>query len=193
MNWLAHVFLSPNNINFQLGNLITDVSNPKQLELDNADFKAGVQCHYEIDKFTDTHALVKKCKAVFFPKYRHFSAVLIDIFFDHFLASNWQDYSDEPYRDYVDAFYSSLKVKTLALHEDSEVFIESIYKSDRLGIYDKIEGVEQALERISSRIRLRTIIDIRESVVELNENYDVLLSDFREFFPELRDHVKTYQ
>lgn len=192
MNWLAHVFLSPDNLNFQLGNLLTDVSNPKQLKIDNADFKAGVQCHYAIDKFTDSHELVKKCKAVFFPKYRHFSAVLVDIFFDHFLAANWDDYCETPYRKYVDSFYSSIEQKTLPLHESSETFIKSIYTSDRLGMYDKLEGIQQTLERITKRIRLRTIIDIRESMDELKGNYDVLLTDFRKFFPELREHVKEF-
>ncbi|MCM8538965.1 MAG: ACP phosphodiesterase [Lentisphaeraceae bacterium] len=192
MNWLAHVFLSPDDVNFKIGNLLTDVSKPEHLEIKNDSFQAGIRCHYEIDRFTDTHDLVKKCKKVFFPKYRHFSAVLVDVFYDHFLAAHWQSYSDISYREYVNDFYSLLKMKTLPLHKDSEIFIESIYTSDRLGIYDRIEGVKQALERISSRIRLRTKIDIRESIVELNENYDVLLSDFRAFFSQLRSHVKDF-
>ena len=192
MNWLAHVFLSPDKINFKLGNLLTDVSRPEHLEIDDVDFQAGVKCHYEIDRFTDSHGLVKKCKQVFFPRYRHFSAVLVDIFYDHFLAVNWQNYCSIDYRTYVDELYKELKYVSLELHPHSTEFIESVYTYDRLGIYDKISGVEAALERISKRIRLRTKIDIRESVIDLKENYEVLNDDFRKFFLELEKHVKVY-
>jgi len=162
------------------------------LEIDNSDFQAGVQCHYEIDRFTDSHELVKKCKQVFFPKYRHFSAVLVDIFFDHFLAANWGSYCSVNYRTYVDSFYEELKSSNLELHPNSNEFIKSVYTYDRLGIYDKLSGVESALERISQRIRLRTKIDIRDSIEELKENYQTLESDFNKFFPELGDHTKGF-
>lgn len=190
MNWLAHVYLSRDNINFKLGNLLTDVSRPEHLEVDEADFQAGVQCHYEIDRFTDSHELVKKCKKVFFPNYRHFSAVLVDIFFDHFLARNWAGYCSVPYRDYVNEFYLDLKNHSLELHPLSREFIESIYTYDRLGVYDKISGMEGALERISKRIRMRTKIDIRDSIKELKDNYESLENDFMIFFPELEKHIQ---
>ena len=191
MNWLAHVFLSKDHTNFKLGNLLTDASRPEHLNIDNKEFLAGVECHYEIDRFTDSHPLVKESKKIFFSKYRHFSAVLVDIIFDHLLAANWDLYSQQPYRSYVDDFYRELHSKELILHPESEKFVESIWKFDRLGMYDSIDGVGKAFERISSRIKLRTKIDICESVVELRENYQVLEDKFKEFFPELENHIRS--
>lgn len=51
MNWLAHVFLSPNNLHCQIGNLLSDVLKPAQLVHEDEMFRVGVQCHYEIDQF----------------------------------------------------------------------------------------------------------------------------------------------
>ena len=192
MNWLAHVFLSPDNIDFQIGNLVTDTLKPAQLNIGNANFKDGVECHYEIDRFTDSHEIVKKCKLVFFPTYRHFSAVLVDIFFDYFLAISWHRYSELSYEDYIQGFYSKLKSRNLQLDESGELFLLSIVDSNRLGLYDNIPGVERALERISQRRKLRSKIDITLSIKELNEHHDQLLDDFNIFFPELQEHIKHW-
>ena len=70
-------------------------------------FLSGVQGHYATDRFTDTHEIVKDSKAIFFPKYRHYSAVFVDIFFDHFLAVNWHKFSSVDYEDYLNGFYSN--------------------------------------------------------------------------------------
>ena len=192
MNWLAHVFLSPDNIDFQIGNLVTDTLKPDQLAIANENFKAGVECHYEIDRFTDSHDIVKKCKKVFFPTYRHFSAVLVDVFFDYFLAVSWDKYSAISYEDYIQRFYGQLAKRNLMLGEDGEVFLTSIIESNRLGIYANVNGVERALARISQRRKVRSKIDITLSTKELNENHDQLLADFNSFFPELQAHIEAW-
>jgi acyl carrier protein phosphodiesterase len=192
MNWLAHVFLSPDDIDFQIGNLVTDTLKPAQLEISNTSFKAGVECHYEIDRFTDSHEIVRQCKQMFFPTYRHFSAVLMDIFFDYFLAISWHKYSAISYEGYIENFYDQLSQRNLVLGEEGEVFLESIIESNRLGIYDTISGVERALERISQRRKVGSKIDIVLSIKELNENHEELLEKFNIFFPELQAHIRVW-
>ena len=191
MNWLAHVFLSPNNINFQIGNLLADVLKPEQLKHEDEMQLAGVQCHYKIDRFTDTHELVKECKTLFFPKYRHYSAVLVDVFFDHFLAINWNNYSSVSYEEYLKDFYTKLSERTVSLSTEANDFLESVVYYERLSFYYDLSGVERALERISKRRKLNSKIDLIDSLNELQSHYERVNELFLDFFPELIKDVKV--
>jgi acyl carrier protein phosphodiesterase len=190
MNWLAHVFLSKPNIDHQLGNLLTDTLKPDQLEGYSESFSAGVKCHYEIDRFTDSHDIVRRSKARLFAKYRHFSAVLVDVYYDHLLANNWLQFTNIPYRQYITNFYSAIPECNISFREEATRFLDSVVKNDRLGIYDRIEGVSQAFCRISARRKNIGKIDIRSADRDLVENYIDFEKDFMEFFPDLLGHLK---
>ena len=82
MNWLAHVFLSEQNLEFRLGNLLADIVRGEQRSGMSADFLRGVQCHQAIDSFTDSHPLVRRSRARIGAEQRRFSGVLVDVFYD---------------------------------------------------------------------------------------------------------------
>ena len=189
MNWLAHVFLSKPNLDFQLGNLLTDRLTLSELQGHTPDFQAGVKCHRAIDKFTDSHPVVTKSKARLFPKYRHFSSVLIDVYYDYILVKNWEQYTNTPYRAYVDQFYKNLESHNLDLSPKGQTLLENIVLYDILGRYDKIEAVTKALERISMRLKKKKYLDFTDGASSLMEHYEAFEEEFLQFFPELQKHV----
>ena len=65
--------------------------------------------HRAIDTFTDAHAIPRISSKRLHKNYGHYSRVIVDIFYDHFLAKNWKDYSDVNLEDYVERFYDLLK------------------------------------------------------------------------------------
>src|SRR5450432_1821563 len=90
MNFLAHLYLSGDNPQVMIGNFIGDFVKGKNLtERFDTDVAKGIALHREIDWFTDTHIVVKQSKDRLRPKYRHYAGVIVDIFYDHFLAKNW--------------------------------------------------------------------------------------------------------
>src|SRR4029453_4779348 len=93
LNWLAHVFLSDSNVEFRLGNLLADIVRGEELQRMSAAFLRGVHKHKQIDAFTDSHPLVKRSRSRVSPQFRRFSGVLVDVFYDHLLATHWQRYS----------------------------------------------------------------------------------------------------
>ena len=167
MNWLAHVFLSKPNLDFQLGNLLTDRLTLSELEGHTAEFQAGVKCHRAIDKFTDSHAVVNESKARLFPKYRHFSSVLVDVYYDYVLVKNWERFSDVPYRSFVDKFYADLATHNLELSDKGQTLLENIVVYDILGRYNHIEAVSKALERISMRLKRKKYLDFTDGATSL--------------------------
>jgi acyl carrier protein phosphodiesterase len=190
MNWVAHVFLSQNDFPIQLGNLLADVLKPVELKSFGPDIYRGVECHYAIDRFTDSHKIFQESKSLFFPIYRHYSAVLIDIFYDHFLVVNWDKYCDIPYLDYFEQFHNRLRNHSTPLNERAQYFIDSILTTNRLARYGTLAGVENSLERISQRPGFTGRINIVASMKELELHYDELNQHFQAFFPQLIKHTK---
>ena len=84
MNFLAHVFLSGENLDLAIGNLIADQVKGKEIEFYPKGIQSGIILHRSIDKYTDTHPIVRECRKVLFSEYRHYSGVIVDMFFDHF-------------------------------------------------------------------------------------------------------------
>jgi acyl carrier protein phosphodiesterase len=195
LNWLAHVFLSEPTVEFRLGNLLADlVRGDARLRMP-AEFIRGAQRHQAIDAFTDAHPLVQQSRARISPRYRRFSGVLIDIFYDHLLARRWRDYSSEPLSSFTASFYKEVELCPLPLPEPARATLERIVSHDLLGQYVEIKGVEHSLRRISTYLSKRWQRDFRldDSTQELIEHEGEFGDDFTRFFPELLRHVDAIE
>ena len=191
MNWLAHVYLSEPRVEFQLGNLLADIVKRPSVAEFGDDFVRGAARHRAIDAFTDAHACVQRSRARISARYRRFSGVLVDIFYDHFLASGWNVYADTPLDTFTGAFYEASQNCDLPLPADARRTVDSICRYDLLSSYADITGVEEALKRLSHRLAARWGRDfaLELSVGELQAQNQALRADFAEFFPTLRSHV----
>ena len=109
MNFLAHVYLSGNNTDLAIGNLIADRIKGKTIERLPLEMQKGVLLHRAIDQFTDQHPFFKECVSSLFPKYRHYSRVIVDMYFDHFLAAHWEQFHELPLQEFSRAFYKKLQ------------------------------------------------------------------------------------
>ncbi|MDC1489988.1 ACP phosphodiesterase, partial [Flavobacteriaceae bacterium] len=112
MNFLAHVYLSEDNFSLAIGNLIADRVKGKDLTNFSPMIQKGILLHRKIDAFTDHHSLFKECVSILFPFYRHYSRVIIDMYFDHFLASNWDKYHSKNLKVFSNEFYDALKIES---------------------------------------------------------------------------------
>lgn len=191
MNWLAHVFLSEPNVEFQLGNLLADVVRGTQREAMSADFIRGAACHKAIDAFTDAHPVVKRSRARIGSEHRRFSGVLVDVFYDYCLGNSWERYSPIALDTYTAAFYGSVEARTGELPAVARTMLERIIRYDLLGSYARLDGVERALHRISSYLESRwhKQFDLDRGVRDLQTHEAAFAADFHEFFPALQAHV----
>lgn len=191
MNWLAHVFLSEQNLEFRLGNLLADIVRGEQRSGMSADFLRGVQCHQAIDSFTDSHPLVRRSRARIGAEQRRFSGVLVDVFYDHYLAKNWDDYSSVPLDAFTAGFYADIKTRQIELPEQAQWVTDRIIRHDLLGSYRRVGGVERALRVLSMRLseRWHREFTLENGVRDLLAQQDGFAADFAEFFPALRAHV----
>ena len=108
MNYLAHVYLSRENIDLAIGNFIADNIKGNNYKKFNINWQKGILLHRFIDSYTDSHYIFREHSKLFFDSHRHYSRVLIDIFYDHFLAKNWKKYSHISLENFEFDFCKSL-------------------------------------------------------------------------------------
>ena len=142
MNFLAHLFLSGEPSELMVGNFIADSVKGNSIDNFTEDIQKGIKLHRAIDMFTDNHPEMQKSKERLRPRYKKYAPVITDIFYDHFLAVNWQDYSKVSLRDYTNQVYKYLEGYYSVFPERSKQFYDYMIKYDILFAYTKIEGIE---------------------------------------------------
>jgi acyl carrier protein phosphodiesterase len=193
MNWLAHVLLSEPTTQFRLGNLLADLVRGADRAAMSTDFLRGAACHKAIDAFTDAHPLVLRSRERIDRRFRRFSGVLMDVFYDYLLAQSWDDYCPQPLDDFTASFYAEVRGERLVLPPDARATLDRILKHDLLGQYRHVAGVEHSLRRVSTYISRRWGRDyeLASSTAELLAHEADLAADFAAFFPQLRAHIEA--
>jgi acyl carrier protein phosphodiesterase len=189
MNWLAHLFLSEPNSAFRIGNLLPDMVGQSTLSGFPPEFLRGVQQHRRIDAFTDSHPIVRRSVARVGPKFRRFSGIFVDIFYDHFLSREWPNFSAMPLPVFTHEVYACFAKHRHEIPAETYAIFERMKTENWLSTYGDLQGVATTLGRIGLRLRRPT--PLAEGAVILEADYAGFAADFTAFFPELILHVRT--
>ena len=189
MNFLAHVSLSGNDPKLMVGNFIGDfVKGRNLLEQFESRIASGIELHRSIDEFTDSHPIVAKSKNRLRPTYRHYSAVIVDMFYDHLLAKNWDYYYDEFLPDFAERTYRTIESFDAILPTPVKFMLPYMTKGNWLVNYARLEGIERALTGMARRSKHESKMEL--AVNDLVNHYDEFTEEFSTFFPELQQHCK---
>lgn len=189
MNFLAHIYLSGDDTQLALGNFIADaVKGKKYLEYPDR-IRDGIILHRKIDSFTDSHPIVKQSVSRLFPTYKHYSTVIVDILYDHYLAANWLKYHSTPLAKFTDEFYTVLNNNYDLLPKRIQKFLPIMIHDNWILSYKSIPGIGNILYQMNIRTKNKSRMDL--AVKELNLYYDEFGKEFEMFFKELEDYVKT--
>ncbi len=151
------------------------------------DIQKGILLHRAIDTFTDAHSVFRISKHRLHERYGHYSGVIIDVFYDHFLAKNWKDYSDEKLGVFINNFYKSLEDNFEILTLKTQNMLPHMKKGNWLWNYQFIDGIGRILSQMD--YRTKNTSKMGESVKELQEYYTKFEQEFTLFFKELKDFV----
>ncbi len=191
MNFLAHLYLAGKEEELIVGNFIADsVKGNKFLEYPKR-IADGVVMHRSIDFFSDTHPIYRNTVHRLAPTYGKFSGVITDMFYDHFLALYWKEYSDIPLDVFSENIYTILRSYQTDMPEKSKVILTYMSKYNWLVAYAKIEGLRRALKGLSERMKYYSPMD--EAVNLLEKDFPLYEKDFREFFPLIQKHVESFK
>ncbi len=183
MNFLAHIYLSGENELTTIGNFMADGIKGQDYKHYEKDIQVGILLHREIDTFTDAHPTVRRSTKRLHKRFGHYSGVIVDILYDHFLASNWNKYSDQSLEHYVDEFYDSLQNHYEILPSRVKRLMPYMITDNWLHSYASIEGISKVLQGMNRRTQNRSKMDM--AIEDLQIFYDEFETEFTQFFTDL--------
>ena len=190
MNFLAHLYLSEKNEEILLGNFFGDFFKGKtDIERLSDLMQKGVLLHRAIDQYTDEHPVVLQSKERLRPKYRHYSPVIVDVFYDHFLAKNWKRFHSEDLLSVTESFYKMALNNKQKLPPRAQNMLQYMSRDNWLYHYQYIEGIDRALTGMSYRTPFRSKMELASG--DLKTSYKEFEEEFFLFFPELQNHVNS--
>lgn len=194
MNFLAHIYLSFGDPDLALGNFIADHVRGKDYLKYPDPVQKGIILHRAIDTYTDSHPIARSSSKRLHPRHHHFSRVIVDIYYDHFLARHWERYADMPLEDFTTEFYALLRKRFDLLPPGIQRFLPYMIGDNWLLSYAEIEGIDKVLHGLNRRVGYKSRMD--EAVEDLKAHYEKFESEFYRFFEELiifsRQHIQSH-
>mgnify|MGYP001944684716 CR=1 FL=1 len=183
MNFLAHLYLSTNNTNIMIGNFIADGIRGNKYTHFHPEIQQGILLHRQIDTYTDAHPIVRKSKRRLHKRYGHYSGVIIDLFYDHYLSKNWEAYSEIPLDIYLQSVYKLLQDNVEILPERTQQLLPYLIQYDWLYNYQFFKGMEAILRGMNRRTQLKSKMDL--AIEDLKNLHGEFEEDFTLFFKDL--------
>jgi acyl carrier protein phosphodiesterase len=190
VNYFAHLYLSQPTIASTVGNLLGDFAKGVVVtDLPNA-VADGLQNHRAVDRFTDSHPVVKELIQSFSKDRRRFAGIALDVYFDHLLMKHWSVFDSSELGRVIQSCYQRMKQGQSMMPSEHMITTTSkIVAYDWFGSYRDFESVGQALDRIALRIRFKNNF---ENVIEdIEQNRHSIEQGFLIFFPELVQHIHS--
>jgi acyl carrier protein phosphodiesterase len=189
MNYLAHLHLGGQRPGQLLGSLYGDFVKGRLQGQFDPEIEAAIQLHRSIDVFTDRHPRVDIALSRFSITRRRYAGIVLDVFFDHCLARDWELYADRPLAQFTSDVYRVLSAEP-QLPERLAKIAPHMVANDWLGSYREFAVLEQVLRGISRRLTRPE--ELAGAMQELRRLYEPLSEDFRLFYPQLQDFAQNH-
>jgi len=189
MNYLAHLFLASNTGNAKLGGLLADFVRGDAKQRYSAEIQFEIHMHRLIDSYTDAHPVVLDSKKLVEEKKRRYMGIVLDVFYDHKLAQNWNTYSDISLSEFTQRAYRLLEENYALLPKPVRGFVPYMILEDWLESYKHMSGFTRAIRRLSGRLSKGDIM--LDCISDVEEKYSAFSAGFDEFFPQLIHYVQA--
>jgi acyl carrier protein phosphodiesterase len=186
LNHLAHLFLAAPGAESLVGNLSGDFVKGSLGERFTPGIRAGIRQHRAIDAFTDSHPSAARFRAVLTPEHGHYARVIADMFFDHFLASRFDELGGEPLESFLDRTFATLDIHAASFPDRLRALYPFMRDEGWLLSYRDIDGIRLALTNMSRRFSRRPDLapatrHLIDSRGELEIHFLALFRDVMEF------------
>lgn len=172
-----------------IGNFLADFVRGKQFEQYSEGIKQGILLHRKIDGYTDTHPVFKQSVQRLREKYAKYAGVIVDVYYDHFLAVNWDRYSNNNLMDYTTQIHQLLEKNKHHLPSDALLFLKYMQHHNVPYFYAQKEGIQKVLHGMSQRTSFPS--KMHEAVEELELYFPLFEDEFHLFFSDIRSYVQS--
>ncbi|SFB52661.1 acyl carrier protein phosphodiesterase [Algoriphagus aquimarinus] len=188
MNYLAHAYLSFGQDEVLVGNFMGDFVKGKMMNTFPEEVQNGIKLHRAIDKFTDTHPLVRAGQSYLRPQFGHYATVITDIYFDYYLSKNWEKYSRIPLEDFIQNTFTTLKHHRQLFPDRFANMFQWMVQDNWLLKYGEIKGMEQTFIGMSRRTSFDSKMEVAHlALLEKEAEFQVI---FFAFFEDLETFAR---
>ncbi|PLW98733.1 MAG: DUF479 domain-containing protein, partial [Marinilabiliales bacterium] len=184
------LYLSGEDEELMIGNFITDFIRGNQKRDYNSNIQEGIKLHRIIDTFTDHHPIFIQGRERLKNYYGLHSGIVMDIFYDHFLAVNWEKYSKKPLNRYIRETYVMFVYNYSLLPLRVKKILPLFIVKNWIGMYPYIDGIYAVLERMSQRTSLPP--KTKEAIQTLEHYYHLYNEEFSVFFKEMQIEIQPF-
>jgi len=188
MNYLAHFFLASDQGNARLGSFLADFVRGDDKQQYSKEIQFEIHIHKLIDAYTDSHPVVLNAKKLVEEKKRRYMGIVLDVFYDHKLAQNWNTYSNISLSEFTQQTYRLLQDNHTLLPKTVGEFVPFLIQEDWLTSYKELPGFAKTIRRLSRRLSKGDLLI--HCIADVEEHYPVLSAGFDEFFPQLIEFVQ---
>jgi acyl carrier protein phosphodiesterase len=172
------MYLSGNDPDLLAGNFMGDFVKGPLDDVYPPRIRQGLQLHRQIDSFAQKDEHFQRSRLRLSPDFGLYRGVLVDLFYDHFLAKEWDSWSDTPFPEYLAWARRIIRQRLAIMPQTLRDFVPVIF-DELLPSYKSTAGTAAALARMSRRVRRPN--PLAEGGRELTRHYVELRSDFAEF------------
>ncbi|HEY6009145.1 MAG TPA: ACP phosphodiesterase [Geobacteraceae bacterium] len=187
MNILMHLLLSGPDPELLVGNLMGDFVKGRLDERFPPGIRRGLELHRGIDVFAAGNEVFRRSRQRLDPAFGHYRGVLVDLYYDHFLATAWDDYSPLSLADFLRQAYADVQAREEHLPERLRTLLPGMF-AELLPSYVELVGIDRALGRMARRLSRPN--PLAEGGRELRRHYVHLRDDFRRFYPQVAAYVE---
>ena len=190
MNYLAHLALSYPSADLVVGNFIGDHVRNKDMAQFTKEVQLGVDMHRSIDSFTDTHTASIAIREKLFEDYRHISRILVDMYYDHFLAVYFERFHHQPLGTFSDKITALLQKHMDIMPSSAQGYLRGMQTQNWLLEYNSVAGIDVILIKMANRSGLQPL---QTGANTLERHYDFFKTHFLKFYPELMGHCDSFK
>lgn len=187
MNYLGHLYFSDNDHTLMLANLFGDFVKGKDLSAFHPEIQNGITLHRSIDNYIDSHPEVLRLLKILYPHLPKVSGIAVDLYFDHLLAKNWEQHHHQKLTDYLDHFYASIDSNIMGYTDEFQRMVEQLVRVNWISYYPRIDGLDKALNGVSSKISFPNELKNGLAVFLAHEReivsvFEIFMEDARQYF-----------
>jgi len=194
MNFLAHLLLSGNKDGVIIGNYVGDFVKGKLTDEKtrtwNPEYVTGLKLHRFIDMYTDAHPVVREAKNKAALVHGRLAGIIVDIYFDYFLAKYFSDFCNESLWTYSHRIYSLIEKNEYLIPEEMIPMSNAMIRQDWLNSYKSYEGIDLTFSRMSRRAGFMS--PIKDAGLELRKNHEFYNEKFQVFYPDLTEKAAEF-
>ncbi len=185
MNYLAHSILSHGFDDILIGNFIADsIKGGQTWTLQRKGIQQGIILHRKIDAYTDAHPAFIRSRKRLQARHGHYSPVIVDIIYDHFLALDFERYSELDLESFTHRVYDLLLANDDILPSKTRLILPYMRKDNWLMNYGNMDGIGKAFAGLARRARFPNRVE--EAACDLSREYEAFRQDFHDCFGDLR-------